>query len=168
MMDSLSEIQDLVQLLSSKVNVQDLLAVVGTKQDLSPDASKTQSEAERKRGLLVDALLIEAKAICKAVTGSEPISDEYKGRMKDIGVLLHKLLSSSDSKLKQFKMAESELLGLWASLIKLTIEDSTDGLLSKETEQKIVKLYHKLNWNHAVVYTEGWTLRHHPPDYLPF
>ena len=30
--------------------------------------------------------------------GSEPISDEYKGRMKDIGVLLHKLLSSSDSK----------------------------------------------------------------------
>ena len=39
-------------------------------------------------------------------------------------------------------MAESELLGLWASLIKLTIEDSADGLLSKETEQKIVKVCH--------------------------
>ena len=37
-------------------------------------------------------------------------------------------------------MAECEVLGNWGSLIKLTNDDASDGPLSKEAEQKIVKV----------------------------
>ncbi|XP_019851608.1 PREDICTED: tripeptidyl-peptidase 2 [Amphimedon queenslandica] len=155
------EVATIVSKIQSQINVDEILAQQGTKTDLSQDASERSSTLDKQKATLIETRMLESSLLFR----QDPVNISH---LLVIYTELNKLLDQKDSKLKGFKLKLSESLGFHGLTAKLIEEEMNDKGHNRVFEEKLVKLYRKLGWEHAAVLTEGWIPRKYSNNYQIF
>lgn len=174
-LENASRILAIAKTVSQEINETELLAYIGMKSDLRPDAAKIKIKMDRMKSVIVEALGRKGVALCQlhiaAKQGKKENGDKAEISLADIDAVMQNLLQYADAA----DVKTTAYFGLWhaaahehyGKLIKLALKMYEDKS-SKELDECIAWASGKLGWAHAErLHTSNIPIRH-PTAYKLF
>ncbi|XP_072938553.1 tripeptidyl-peptidase 2 [Epargyreus clarus] len=152
-----------------QIDQEKLLAFLGMKNDVRPDAAKIKQDQEKQRGYLVEALCRKGTALCR-LRGAAPgaaardkLDDALHANLAD----LLKFTDLTDAKAIHYGVWHCFTFKHWGRAIKL-LNKIQDDRPSREVEERLIEAYRQLGWEHLAALSQGALPIRYPAGYRPF
>lgn len=169
----------------SMIDVDKLVSYYAMKTDLSDEASKTKTEMDKIKAVLVNALMKKGSAIADLLyqfkeSALETITEEDSKEKETYDVIelsaeldkvykeLSKWAEPNDSKLLTITVRHAFNLKQYARALKAYLKLQEESGSSKKYDEMAIELANRLGWSLIATYFREKNIAKQPPNYEPF
>eukprot|EP00794_Sanderia_malayensis_P011065 gene11065-12233_t len=165
MLEKIIKVADRILLM---IDSDQLLKYYAIKTDLSDNAMSTKTEMDKKKSVMINALIKKGIAVVDLQSCVEEEETQPASQVDEIFEEVVKWVDLTDSKVLLFVVKHAYYHKQYGRALKALFKLIEDQPTVKSFEELFIKLSREAGWKHVSKYFEQVSLLNSPPNYEPF